>query len=224
MGKKKESVIKSLCSMTDKLDDGKSHGCGIQKIIDNLYIADWEGAHNEKLLHDHSITHVINCTNNHSNAFDSSLVTYTKLGLRDSSRDDIDTALEHAMDFIDTALSSASPGAQVNILVHCIAGVSRSPTVVLRYMMRGMRFTLSSALDYLTKKRPVVKPNDWYMTVLSRIDRDQFEGGQPCEDAIFYREWREKWKELKTPSPPVPNQMRRLTYSKRPRKIDFGAE
>ncbi len=45
------------------------------------------------------------------------------------------------------------------VLVHCMAGVSRSPTLVAAYLMHNRRITAAEALAYLKERRPCVDPN-----------------------------------------------------------------
>ncbi len=55
------------------------------------------------------------------------------------------------------------------VFVHCHAGISRSATVVLIYMMsEGAR--LPAALKYLKSRRPQVQPNVGFMRSLQTID------------------------------------------------------
>lgn len=52
------------------------------------------------------------------------------------------------------------------VLVHCRAGVSRSASVVLAYMVRFGNFTLNDAFVYLRAARPAVTPNLGFMEKL----------------------------------------------------------
>ena len=46
-----------------------------------------------------------------------------------------------------------------NVYVHCFAGVSRSATVVIAYMIKMEDMKYSKALKYVKSKRSVVCPN-----------------------------------------------------------------
>jgi protein-tyrosine phosphatase len=46
------------------------------------------------------------------------------------------------------------------VLVHCNDGISRSPTIVMAYIMYRYRSSLQSAYQRLQTYRPCVKPND----------------------------------------------------------------
>jgi protein-tyrosine phosphatase len=45
------------------------------------------------------------------------------------------------------------------VLIHCMAGVSRSPTLVAAYLMHNRRITAAEALGYLKERRACVDPN-----------------------------------------------------------------
>jgi len=48
-------------------------------------------------------------------------------------------------------------------LLHCQQGISRSATLVIAYIMWKRKVTFRQALDFVTKKRPVVSPNGGFM-------------------------------------------------------------
>ncbi len=56
------------------------------------------------------------------------------------------------------------------VLCHCNAGVSRSVTVVLSYVMVRNGVTLAAAMAELKEERSKVKPNEGFMKQLQRLD------------------------------------------------------
>lgn len=55
------------------------------------------------------------------------------------------------------------------ILVHCNAGVSRSTSVVIGYLMRHHDYTFLQALGLVRSKRPCVQPNVGFINQLKKL-------------------------------------------------------
>lgn len=49
------------------------------------------------------------------------------------------------------------------VLVHCLAGISRSVTVTVAYLMYSMSLSLNDAYDYVKRRKPNVSPNLTFM-------------------------------------------------------------
>ena len=69
---------------------------------------------------------------------------------------------------VQAVVAGIEAGEQV--LVHCHAGVSRSATVVLLYLMAVRGLHLGAALAHLRRARPVVAPNVGFMRTLHAAD------------------------------------------------------
>lgn len=52
------------------------------------------------------------------------------------------------------------------VLVHCAAGISRSPTLVAAYLMLERGWTAEAALDFLGKRRIGIMPNHGFREAL----------------------------------------------------------
>ena len=70
------------------------------------------------------------------------------------------------------AVQALVAGLEANeqILVHCHAGVSRSATVVLLYLMAVRGLSLDAAFAHLRRVRPVIAPNAGFMRTLRAAD------------------------------------------------------
>jgi protein-tyrosine phosphatase len=66
---------------------------------------------------------------------------------------------------VHAAISEAVK-ADKNILVHCAAGVSRSPSLVIAYLMIENRWSYDEAYDYVRKKRCFIYPNAGFVKQL----------------------------------------------------------
>ena len=50
--------------------------------------------------------------------------------------------------------------------MHCYAGVSRSSTIVISFLMKKLNWSFKKALDYVRKKRWVINPNPGFVRQL----------------------------------------------------------
>ncbi|CAL1607116.1 unnamed protein product [Knipowitschia caucasica] len=62
--------------------------------------------------------------------------------------------IPQALAFIDSALASGG-----SVLVHCAAGISRSPALTVAYVMHRMQLDLDQAYRFVKERRPSISPN-----------------------------------------------------------------
>jgi len=79
----------------------------------------------------------------------------------DASSSRLDRHFEASCEFIAEGL--VGEGA---VLVHCVAGQSRSCTLVVAYLMREEKWPLQAALDFVKQRRLKVQPNIGFMDQL----------------------------------------------------------
>ncbi|PPQ97720.1 hypothetical protein CVT26_001910 [Gymnopilus dilepis] len=70
-----------------------------------------------------------------------------------------------ADEFIDSARASNG-----KILVHCRAGMSRSPSIVAAYLMKRYNMSLKQALGMCIRARPRVNPNPVLLELLKEME------------------------------------------------------
>lgn len=58
------------------------------------------------------------------------------------------------------------------VLVHCEAGISRSPTICMAYIMRTQRLRLEAAFDIIKQRRDVISPNFSFMGQLQQFESE----------------------------------------------------
>lgn len=49
-----------------------------------------------------------------------------------------------------------------NVLVHCYAGISRSASIVIAYIMKELNLDFDSAYNLVLRARPVISPNEGF--------------------------------------------------------------
>lgn len=74
---------------------------------------------------------------------------------------DIKRYFQESIDFIDTNLTQG-----INVLVHCFAGVSRSSSIILAYLMKTQGMTFREAFNYAQDKRKQINPNPGFVLQL----------------------------------------------------------
>lgn len=61
-----------------------------------------------------------------------------------------------------------------NVLVHCMAGVSRSATIVIGYLMKTCGMDLENAYKFVRKRRTCISPNEGFIQQLEVYEKELF--------------------------------------------------
>lgn len=77
---------------------------------------------------------------------------------------DFSTVLEESIEFIRCCMKQDRP-----VLVHCNAGVSRSSTVVIGYMIKECHMSFEEAFRAVKFKRRTIQPNAGFMRFLRSL-------------------------------------------------------
>lgn len=102
------------------------------------------------------------------------------LPVDDNSHFAITPHFDTAHAFIEKARASNK-----KVVVHCEVGMSRSPTIVISYLMKHHGMSLRSAFKLVRDRRPIVKPNMGFIKQLLTYERSIF--GKP--DNMFLAEY-----------------------------------
>jgi protein-tyrosine phosphatase len=87
------------------------------------------------------------------------------LALADTPDARLDSVLDVALAFIDNALETGN-----SVLVHCAAGVSRSASVVIAYLMLKKNYSFDEAFSTTKRARPCISPNHGFLEQLQALD------------------------------------------------------
>ncbi|XP_074658986.1 dual specificity protein phosphatase 19-like [Tubulanus polymorphus] len=111
------------------------------------------------------VTHILNVASSVDNAFPKKF-TYKRIPILDLPNTNISEHFVDAIQFIDKARSKGG-----SVLVHCNAGVSRSATIVIAYLMKIERLSYDDAYDLARSARECIRPNDGFVQQLRTYER-----------------------------------------------------
>jgi dual specificity MAP kinase phosphatase len=138
------------------------------QILPYLFIGNYRDASNRELFAELGVTHVINVTGTLPLSFESDGIRYKRLPASDSGSQNLSQYFDEAIEFIESARATEG-----RVLVHCQAGVSRSPSIVLAYLIARSRRSLSDAFTHVKERRPIVAPNLNFMGQLLAFEQQQ---------------------------------------------------
>lgn len=67
--------------------------------------------------------------------------------------------------------STSSPFAAPAALVHCEKGISRSPSVVIAYLVKSNGWSVVEAYKFVQDRRPIIEPNAGFMEILRQFEQ-----------------------------------------------------
>jgi len=146
------------------------------KIIPRLYVADMYTATDTPTLEHLRITHVVSVVTE-SELGDTypypPNVNHLNLPIDDEISSNIARYFDHGIEWIKKAMDEDE---SVNVVVHCMCGVSRSPSIIIAYLMATQGMSLSDSLSHIKAKRKISCPNSGFMDQLTDYEEKLKEG------------------------------------------------
>ncbi|KAM0948822.1 putative phosphoric monoester hydrolase [Dioscorea sansibarensis] len=137
----------------------------ICQIEDGLYLGSLGAAQDKEALKKLNITHILTVAQSILPAYPNEFV-YKRIDVLDSPTTNLAQYFDECFEFIDEARRSGG-----GVLVHCFAGISRSATIVVAYLMKEHRMPLSQALELVRSKRPQICPNFGFRKQLEDFEK-----------------------------------------------------
>jgi len=94
---------------------------------------------------------------------------FLHIGLSDFGNTDLFKKFDQCFEFLDEARKNGA-----KVLCHCQAGINRSPTIVIAYLMKTEGRTLKQSYDLVISKRPMISPHEKYFDQLLALERQLF--------------------------------------------------
>jgi dual specificity MAP kinase phosphatase len=127
---------------------------GPTRILPFLYLGSQQDALDCELLKKHSIDYVLNLSISCPRPEFLGEESFLRIPVNDSYTEKLLPYFEEAFEFLDKVREGNG-----SVLVHCLAGISRSPTLAIAYIMRHLHMTSEEAYRYIKEKRPSISPN-----------------------------------------------------------------
>lgn len=149
------------------------------EILPHLYLGCAKDSTNLDVLEEYGIKYILNVTPNLPNLFENAgEFKYKQIPISDHWSQNLSQFFPEAIGFIDEAR-----GQKCGVLVHCLAGISRSVTVTVAYLMQKLNLSMNDAYDIVKKKKSNISPNFNFMGQLLDFERT-LSLKSPCDNRI----------------------------------------
>jgi len=137
------------------------------EVTPQLFIGSRKDASNKELLRSLGINTIVNATKDCPHHFETdSSFNYFRVPVKDTWNQDLPSYFPGCFQFIDSMKNEGN-----KILIHCTAGISRSATLTIAYIMFSEKECLSNAYTYVKNKRPAISPNLDFMGELQQYEK-----------------------------------------------------
>ncbi|XP_026880061.1 dual specificity protein phosphatase 16 [Electrophorus electricus] len=127
---------------------------GPTRILPHLYLGCQRDVLNRDLMQQNDIAYVLNASNTCPKPDFIPESHFLRVPVNDSFCEKILPWLDNSVEFIEKAKAC-----NARVLVHCLAGISRSATIAIAYIMKRMDMSLDEAYRFVKEKRPTISPN-----------------------------------------------------------------
>jgi hypothetical protein len=149
------------------------YGGAMSQILEHVYLGTIQDVNNERDLRQNNIKHVISVGEMPREKF--SDITYIFFNIPDLYGNffalpeeeviherDMNNAIDESYHIIESAVNSGE-----NILIHCRGAMSRSPTILIGYLMKKNNMTLDEAIRFVQQIRTINHGDFLWKNVLS---------------------------------------------------------
>lgn len=130
--------------------------------MDHLFLGSVGAAYNLQTLKNLKISHILTVCDCLPPKFPGEF-EYKVISVSDEPSTRLNLYFKEATDFVRNAIVDGG-----NVLVHCFAGVSRSSSIVIAYLMRFHCMEHAKAYNLVKVKRPWINPNYGFQGQLKR--------------------------------------------------------
>ena len=130
-----------------------------QKIIDGVYLGNINSVYDYEEMKKLGITHIISVVAGFYPSDKS--FNYLILNALDTENTNLSEYFEICNNYIDEVLENNN-----KILIHCMAGKSRSVTILCAYIIKKFGMNVENSLKSIKYKRDIIEPNQGFLKQL----------------------------------------------------------
>lgn len=135
------------------------------QILDNVFLGKANSAQSYEILQELGITHILMIGYDLTAWFPDRGIIYKHIELEDKETTDILPTFAETAGFIGNAIKSGG-----RVLVHCQAGVSRSASVVIAWIMKSQGVSYMDAYWICKSRRTCIMPNRGFVAALRNYE------------------------------------------------------
>ncbi|XP_051546152.1 dual specificity protein phosphatase 8-like isoform X3 [Myxocyprinus asiaticus] len=139
---------------------------GLTRILPHLYLGSQKDVLNKDLMAQNGITYVLNASNTCPKPEFISESHFMRIPVNDNYCEKLLPWLDKTNEFIDKAKVS-----NCRVIVHCLAGISRSATIAIAYIMKTMGLSSDDAYRFVKDRRPSISPNFNFLGQLLEFEK-----------------------------------------------------
>ncbi|KAH7344529.1 hypothetical protein B0J17DRAFT_635739 [Rhizoctonia solani] len=128
----------------------------MDEVIENLWVGDFGAATSIELLEMAGVKYVVSCMRGKVRVHET--MRRHQIPLDDTEEQDVLAYLPATIAFIQKSLASGD-----GVLIHCMAGMSRSATIAAAYLMYSQGLDPTGALELIREVRPTIQPNPSFL-------------------------------------------------------------
>ena len=150
---------------------------GVSQVFPFLWLGSKINAFDKQLLFGmkeipNKVDLVINVSKDINNKFIHNKVNsieHIRIPVNDDTKEEISVYFELVYQYIENARKKNKI-----VFIHCHMGISRSPTLVIAYIMKYLRMSFTMAFQYLEKIRPIIEPNIGFIYQLEKYQKNMY--------------------------------------------------
>ena len=134
------------------------------EIVPGVFLGSIEAAYNKHRLRELGVTHVVSLVEQAPPY--PLLFKYLLIEVPDIETTDLFSRFDNACRYIDSGIKNGG------CLIHCQAGMSRSATITIAWVMKSYRLRFNEAHDFVREKRPIILPNPGFVEQLQKWEAE----------------------------------------------------